>query len=98
MQVDFCHLTISPLERILPRIAKKVLASGERLLAVTKEAGQREALDRVLWIWSPESFPPQGIASAGFDSSPPILLAGDPARRTTRGTPPMRTASGARRG
>jgi DNA polymerase-3 subunit chi len=34
MQVDFYHLTRQPLDRVLPQIAEKVLAAGNRLLIV----------------------------------------------------------------
>ena len=36
MQVDFYHLTATPLERALPQIAERVLASGGRLLIVAE--------------------------------------------------------------
>ena len=39
MQVDFYHLTRLPLERALPQIAEKVVASGARLLVVSAFAG-----------------------------------------------------------
>jgi len=35
MQVDFYHLTATPLDRALPQIAAKVVESGARLLIVT---------------------------------------------------------------
>ena len=47
MQVDFYHLTATPLDRALPQVAEKVLASGARLLIVDADEGRRERLDRL---------------------------------------------------
>ncbi|MDV3456420.1 DNA polymerase III subunit chi [Sphingomonas sp. HF-S4] len=78
MQVDFYHLTQLPLERALPQIADKVLASGGRLLIVAAEAGQRSKLDQLLWTWSAESFLPHGEAGGLDDARQPVLIAGTP--------------------
>lgn len=78
MQVDFYHLTQLPLERALPQIADKVLASGGRLLIVAGEAGQRTKLDQLLWTWSAESFLPHGEAGGPDDARQPVLIAGIP--------------------
>lgn len=77
MQVDFYHLTRQPLERVLPRLAERVLAGGTRLLIVTADAEQRATLDRLLWDYAPESFLPHAIAGAMDDAAQPILIAGD---------------------
>lgn len=77
MQVDFYHLTLRPLDRALPQIAEKVLTGGERLLIVSADADQREALDRLLWTYSPDSFLPHGQAGED-DAAQPVLISGDP--------------------
>ncbi|MGA9581815.1 MAG: DNA polymerase III subunit chi [Allosphingosinicella sp.] len=59
MIVDFYHLTASPLERVLPSIAEKVLAGGERLLVVA-EPDLLARLDEQLWSYARESFLPHG--------------------------------------
>lgn len=79
MQVDFYHLTTTPLDRALPQIAEKVLASGARLLVVAGDEAQRTAIDRLLWAYSPESFLPHAQARAGEDATQPVLIAGDTA-------------------
>jgi DNA polymerase III subunit chi len=78
MQVDFYHLTQVPLERVLPQIADKVLATGERLLIVAAAAEQRAKLDQLLWTWSAESFLPHGEAGGADDARQPVLIAGSP--------------------
>ncbi|MFZ5796378.1 MAG: DNA polymerase III subunit chi, partial [Pseudomonadota bacterium] len=45
MQVDFYHLTLQPLDRVLPRIAERVVEGGGRLLVVAESVDQRAALD-----------------------------------------------------
>ena len=77
MQVDFYHLTATPLGRALPQIAEKVIASGARLLIVADDADQRVSLDRLLWSYSPDSFLPHGQIGAGDDAAQPVLIAPD---------------------
>jgi DNA polymerase-3 subunit chi len=76
MQVDFYHLTTTPIDRALPQIAEKVLANGGRLLIVADSATQRTAIDRLLWSYSPESFLPHAEAGGEGDANQPILLSG----------------------
>lgn len=78
MQVDFYHLTVMPLDRVLPQIAEKVLASGERLLVVAGAAAERTRIDQALWLYQPESFLPHGIAGGEEDAHQPILIAEQP--------------------
>ncbi len=81
MQVDFYHLTATPLDRALPGIAQRVLSSGERLLIVSENEAQRGAIDRLLWTFSAESFLPHGQAGEGDEAGQPVLIApaADPA-------------------
>lgn len=79
MQVDFYHLTELPLERALPQIAEKVLATGGRLVIVADEEGQRARLDQLLWGYAPESFLPHGQAGGEDDAHQPVLIADMPA-------------------
>ncbi len=62
MQVDFYHLAASPPERVIARIAEKILGDGGRLLVVTADDAQAAALDAALWSIAPESFLPHGRA------------------------------------
>jgi DNA polymerase-3 subunit chi len=74
MQVDFYHLTHLPLERVLPRIAERVVETGGRLLIVAGEASERTKLDQLLWTYSAESFLPHGQAGGPDDDRQPILI------------------------
>jgi DNA polymerase-3 subunit chi len=77
VQVDFYHLTDRPLERVLPQLAEKVVASGRRLLIVAGSEEQRRHLDRLLWTYTPESFLPHGVLGAGGEDAQPVLIAPD---------------------
>lgn len=78
MQVDFYHLTRTPIERALPQIAEKVLESGGRLLVVAEDPAARSKLDQALWAYRTESFLPHGQAGGGDDDRQPVLIAGTP--------------------
>jgi DNA polymerase III subunit chi len=78
VQVDFYHLTRMPLERALPQIADKVVASGARLLVVDASAERRAALDRALWSYAADSFLPHGVLRGDeADARQPVLIAAD---------------------
>ncbi|WP_375396338.1 DNA polymerase III subunit chi [uncultured Sphingomonas sp.] len=77
MQVDFYHLTTMPLDRVLPRIAERVLEGGGRLVVVSADERQRSALDRLLWTYSADSFLPHALAGGDADHRQPVLIAGD---------------------
>jgi DNA polymerase-3 subunit chi len=78
MQVDFYHLTLQPIERVLPRLAERVLAGGGRLLIVAEGDQQRATLDKLLWSYAPESFLPHAQAGGAHDADQPVLIAAAP--------------------
>jgi DNA polymerase-3 subunit chi len=73
MLVDFYHLARTPVERVLPTICEKVLASGEKLLVVA-EADVLTQLDAQLWSYAPDAFLPHARSGAAQDEMQPILL------------------------
>jgi DNA polymerase-3 subunit chi len=75
-RVDFYQLTRDPVERVLPAIAARVLANGDRLLVVAGPAMQRQAIDAALWTHQPASFLPHGMAGSPDEAIEPILIAG----------------------
>ncbi len=77
MQVDFYHLSLSPLDRVLPQIAEKVVASGARLLIVAGEDERRRHLDRLLWNYAADSFLPHAQAGSDDDERQPVLIGAD---------------------
>lgn len=77
MQADFYQLAASPIERVLPRIAERVLEGGGRLLVVAADEALGALLDKALWAYAPESFLPHGRSGGEADADQPILIAPD---------------------
>jgi DNA polymerase III subunit chi len=74
--VQFYHLTISPLDRALPRLLEKVIASNHRVLLVEGADDVREHLNSVMWTYSTQSFLPHGSVNEAQPEAQPILLSG----------------------
>jgi len=74
VQVDFYHLTRTPVERVLPRIAERVLEESGRLLIVSEDEALAERLDAHLWNYRPESLQPHGRAGAPGEKDQPVLI------------------------
>jgi len=79
MQVDFYYLTRSPLDRVLPRIAERIVGDGGRVLVVVRDDAQAAAIDKLLWTYASDSFLPHAIAGTGDDTAQPVLIASVPA-------------------
>lgn len=75
MKVDFWQLSRDPVEKVVALIAQRVIDSGERLLVVSREPQQREAISKALWSAGPESFLANGEADGSGAERQPILLA-----------------------
>jgi len=78
MRVDFYQLAGTPVERVLPQLAERVLAGGGRLLVVHGDEERLVALDRWLWTFTPESFLPHARSGRDDDAAQPVLLSGTP--------------------
>ena len=74
MRADFYLLSQGTVETALPRIAKSARNAGERMLVVSGDTAQREALDRALWEQLPEEFLAHGSADAPHAERQPLLL------------------------
>lgn len=78
MKVDFWQLSRDPAEKVCALIAERVLSSGERLLVVSKNPDQREAISKALWKAGPESFLANGEADEAGADRQPVLLSETP--------------------
>ncbi len=70
---QFYHLTVTPLERALPKLMEKACASGVQAL-VHGTPAQVEALDRALWTYHPGQFLPHGTAQDPQPERQPVFL------------------------
>lgn len=77
MQVDFYQLTRDPAEKVLPAIAQRILDNGARLLIISDDAGQLDAISAALWTARPDSFLAHAKSGEGDDALQPILLSHD---------------------
>ena len=77
-EVLFFHLTVRPLEAVLPEIVEKTLARGWRAVLRAGSRERVEALSALLWTFEPASFLPHGSAADGRPERQPVwLTAGD---------------------
>lgn len=83
MKVDFWQLSRDPVEKVVTLIAQRVIDSGERLLIVSTDPGQRKAISDELWRAGPENFLAHGEAGAKGAELQPILLSEAPQAANT---------------
>jgi DNA polymerase-3 subunit chi len=72
--VGFYHLVATPLEKALPKLLEKVLASGARAVVMAGSPERVEALNALLWTYAPSGFLPHGSAKDGRAERQPIWL------------------------
>lgn len=72
--VSFYHLQRMPLERALPKLVEKVLASGSRAVIVLGSDERVAELDSILWTFDPNAFLPHGTARDGRPEDQPAWL------------------------
>lgn len=60
MEVAFYHLTVTPLEKALPKLVEKIYVNGLRALIICDNQERMEALNNVLWTFSQSAFIPHG--------------------------------------
>ena len=72
--VSFYHLQRMPLERALPKLVEKVLASGARAVVMLGSEERVSELDSVLWTYDPNSFLAHGTARDGRPNDQPAWL------------------------
>ncbi|QOL19395.1 DNA polymerase III subunit chi [Candidatus Bodocaedibacter vickermanii] len=74
MQIVGYHHSISPLEKVLPKLLEKVLAAGQRAVVMAPSEDQLKIIDTFLWTYSKSELLPHGTADDGNPSYQPIWL------------------------
>jgi DNA polymerase III subunit chi len=74
MQIVGYHHSISPLEKVLPKLLEKILASGQRAVVMAPSEDQLKTIDTFLWTYSKSELLPHGTAEDGNPSYQPIWL------------------------
>ncbi|MGL4371593.1 MAG: DNA polymerase III subunit chi [Alphaproteobacteria bacterium] len=65
MQVGFYQLTLSSLEKALPRLLEKILEAGHRVVVPAGSSERVQSLSYACWTYSPLSFLPHGTQADG---------------------------------
>ncbi|MEK6746329.1 MAG: DNA polymerase III subunit chi [Pseudomonadota bacterium] len=83
--IQFYHLTITPLERALPKLLERALAGGYKVCLVAESDERVEQLNQLLWTYDPASFLAHGSDKDEQPENQQILL--------STGTEPLNSAN-----
>jgi DNA polymerase-3 subunit chi len=73
-EISFYHLSVSPIEKALPRLLEKVVSSGARAVLMAESELLVEKYNEILWTYSSRTFLAHGSKKDGFSSEQPIYL------------------------
>jgi len=73
-EIQFYHLTSSPLERALPKLLEKAVQGGFKVLVLMESEEKTEWMNNLLWTYDPASFLPHGTAKDGYETLQPVYL------------------------
>ncbi|AIL64587.1 DNA polymerase III subunit chi [Rickettsiales bacterium Ac37b] len=73
-EISFYHLTVLQLERALPRLLEKVVATRKKAILLSPTEEQMNILNDLLWTYSTKVFLPHGTKKEGFINKQPIYL------------------------
>lgn len=74
MQIVGYHHSISPLEKVLPKLLEKVLASGQRAVVMAGDDERLKTIDTFLWTYSKSELIPHGTDEDGNPLLQPVWL------------------------
>lgn len=72
--INFYHLTASPMGKALPKLLEKVVTSGMRAVVVAENDNRVEELNKELWTYTTKFFLPHGSKADGYESEQPVFL------------------------
>jgi DNA polymerase-3 subunit chi len=73
-RVDFYHLQMQPVEKVLPKLLEKAYATGKHILVKVGTEDRVPFLNTALWTYDDQSFLPHGAKADGNADRQPIWL------------------------
>ena len=73
-EVLFYHLTLHPLEEVLPGLLETCLQRDWRVVVQTGSSERCAALDSLLWSYRDDAFLPHGTSADGREAMQPVYL------------------------
>ncbi len=73
-EIGFYHLTVTPLERALPKLLERTMQAGRRAVVLAASEERVQALNGMLWTYEDGSWLPHGSARDGEAAEQPIWL------------------------
>jgi len=73
-QIMFYHLSVSPIEKAMPRLLEKIVESGHRIILYLLDQSEIKKYDDILWTFSSRSFLGHAQHGEKFPELQPIIL------------------------
>src|SRR4051812_6980954 len=73
-EISFYHLSVFPLDKALPKLLEKVVASGVRAVVLSDTEESVIELNNLLWTYREDSFLPHGSSADKYPGDQPIYL------------------------
>ena len=73
-EISFYHLQRQPLERALPKLLERVIASSMKALVLADNEERIGMLNSTLWTYDQDSFLPHGSGKEGDAALQPVYL------------------------
>lgn len=72
--INFYHLTKSPMGKALPKLLEKVVTSGARAIVIAEDDERLQQLNKELWTYTTKFFLPHGTKEDGYSEDQPLYL------------------------
>lgn len=73
-EIQFYHLLSTPLERALPKVMEKAIATGENVLVLVDGEQTMDRLNKAMWEYEERSFLPHGSSKDPHPDKQPIYI------------------------
>jgi DNA polymerase III subunit chi len=73
-EIRFYHLTVTPLEKALPQILRKVMEGEKRAVIQFNDMNLLRKIDDMLWVFSQRQPIPHGTKQDGYEADQPLYL------------------------